>query len=70
DRTALAAALSQASQPEQVRMVRIINTMSLETFWATQAVLPELREQEGITVDDAPLALEFDTEGRLLAFGA
>ena len=69
DRAALAAALSQVPQPDRVRMVRIVNTLSLETFWATEAVLPELRDQEGITVDDTPLALEFDDEGRLQAFG-
>ncbi len=69
DRTALAAALSQVPQPERVRMVRIVNTLSLETFWATGAILPELREQEGITVDDTPLEMEFDAEGRLVAFG-
>ncbi len=69
DREALAAALSQVPQPERVRMVRIVNTLSLETFWATGAVLPELRGQQGITVDDAPLEMEFDAEGRLQAFG-
>ena len=70
DRAVMAAALSQVPQPDQVRMVRIVNTLSLETLWATEAVLSELRAQEGIMVDDTPLALEFDAEGRLLAFGA
>jgi len=70
DQAVLTAALTQVPQPDQVRMVRIVNTLSLETFWATEAVLPELREQDGIIVGDTPLALEFDTEGRLLAFGA
>ena len=69
DRAVLAAALSQVPQPDRVRMVRIVNTLSLETFWATEAVLSELREQAGIVVDDTPLALEFDDEGRLLALG-
>jgi len=69
DRAVLAAALSQVLEPDRVRMVRIVNTLSLGTFWATEALLPELREQEGIVVDDTPLALEFDGEGRLLAFG-
>ena len=67
DRAALAAALSQVPQPERVRMVRIVNTLSLETFWATGAVLPELREQTGVVVDDTPLEMEFDAKGRLVA---
>ena len=70
DHAVLVAALSQVPEPDRVRMVRIVNTLSLGTFWATEAVLPELREQAGIMVDDTPLALEFDDEGRLLAFGA
>ena len=69
DRAVLAAALSQVPQSERVRMVRIVNTLSLETFWATEVVLPELRKQDRIIVDDSPLALEFDTEGRLRTFG-
>ncbi|MFC1543541.1 lactate racemase domain-containing protein [Candidatus Neomarinimicrobiota bacterium] len=68
DRAALVTALCQVPAPERVRMVRIVNTLSLETFWATEAVLPELRAQEGITVDERPLVLEFDKEGRLSAF--
>lgn len=69
DHVVLVAALSQVPEPERVRMVRIVNTLSLGTFWATEAVLPELRGQEGITVDDTPLGVQFDDEGRLLAFG-
>jgi len=68
DQAAVAAALEQVPAPDRVRMVRIVNTLSLETFWATEAVLPELREQEGITIDDMPLTFQFDTEGRLLGF--
>ncbi|UCH63917.1 MAG: DUF2088 domain-containing protein [Fidelibacterota bacterium] len=69
DRAVLATALYLVPQPEQVRIARIVNTLSLSTFWATEAVLSELHEQAGITVDDTPLQLEFDTEGRLQAFG-
>lgn len=69
DRTVLATALSLVPEPERVRMVRIVNTSSLETFWATEAILPELRRQAGIVVDNTPLPVEFDDEGRLLAFG-
>ena len=44
----------------------IVNTASLETFWATKAVLPELLQQERIVFDETPLKLEFREDGRLL----
>lgn len=68
DKIALETAIHQVADQEQVRMVRILNTISLETFWATRAILPQLRTQPGILVDDKPFELEFNDEGRLLAF--
>ena len=68
DRVALETALDAVPDPPSVRMVRIVNTGSLETFWATEALLPELRVQDGITVDDQALEIRFDGEGRLLPF--
>ena len=69
DLAVIQAALDQVREPQQLRMVRIINTLRLETFWATKAVLPELQQQSGVVVDDDPLELQFNAEGRLLAFG-
>jgi hypothetical protein len=66
DKTALETALNRSADPLGVRLVRIVNTGALETFWATEAVLPEFRGQEYITVDDNPLELKFSNEGRLL----
>lgn len=68
DREVLAAALRQVPRLNRVRMVRITNTSRLETFWATEAVLPELLRLEGIKVDNTPLMLEFDEEGSLKNF--
>jgi len=68
DRAVLETALSHGLDPHDVRMVRIVNTLHLENFWATEALLPELREQEGVIVDEAPLQLQFDDEGKLLSF--
>jgi hypothetical protein len=68
DRVVLETALSHVLDPDHVRMARILNTLHLENFWATEALLPELRKQEGITVDGKPLQLEFDDEGRLRSF--
>jgi hypothetical protein len=66
DRAALETALNRSADPLGVRLVRIVNTGVLETFWATEAVLPELQGQEGIVVDQTPLKLKFSDDGRLL----
>ena len=68
DRAVLEAALLHVLDPRHVRMVRIVNTLHLENFWATEALLPELREQEGVMVHDTPLELQFDEEGKLRSF--
>ncbi len=68
DRVALQTALNGVPDPLDVRMARISNTGSLETFWATDRVVSELRSREGITVDDRPLQLRFTDEGRLFSF--
>jgi hypothetical protein len=69
DRLAVEAALNRTPDPSGVRMARIVNTGELETFWATAALLPELREQKNITVDDAAVELKFSREGRLQPMG-
>ncbi len=66
DRSALAAALNRSADPAGVRMVRIVNTGSLETFWASESVLPELRQRDNIIVDETPLEFTFSNDGRLL----
>jgi hypothetical protein len=69
DRLAVEAALNRTPDPGGVRMVRIVNTGELETFWATAAMLPELGAQKNITVDDAAIELKFSRDGRLLPMG-
>ena len=68
DRAVLETALSHVSDLDRVRMVRIVNTLHLETFWATEALLPELREKESLIIDETPVQLRFDEEGRLHPF--
>jgi hypothetical protein len=68
DRAVIETALSHVVDPDHVRMARIVNTLHLENFWATEALLPELRKKEGVIVDGKPLQLEFDGEGRLRPF--
>jgi len=67
DRIAIKTALTRSPDPASVRMVRIVNTGELETFWASEAVLPELRDREKVEVEDTPLNLRFTDEGRLLS---
>ena len=68
DKAVLKEAINLTKDPEQIRMVRILNTHSVETFWASSALLPELRKQEKIEIDDTPLDFKFNEEGRLLPF--
>ncbi len=68
DRIAIETALDGVPDPRRVRMARIKNTASLETFWATDSVLSELRSKEGITVDDDPLQFDFNADGSLFPF--
>jgi hypothetical protein len=66
DRLAVEAALYRTPEPGRVRMVRIVNTGELETFWATAAVASELKAQANVTVDEAACELKFSPDGRLL----
>ncbi len=65
DRTAVETAFNRVPDPASARMVRIVNTSELETFWATEAVLPELQTNVNLTVDRQPLELRFRKDGRL-----
>jgi hypothetical protein len=65
DRAALEAAMAHAPDPAKVRMARIVNTLRLDAFWVTEALLPELRERGQTEVSETPLALRFDESGRL-----
>lgn len=68
DRVVIETALFKVADPGQVRMARIVNTLKLETFWATAPLLPELRVKSGVIVYDTPISLKFDNKGRLLPF--
>jgi hypothetical protein len=70
DRVAIETALSHVQEPDKIRLVRIVNTLYLETFWASAPLLPELKAREGIEVDETPLTFQFSGEERLLPFPA
>ena len=70
DRAAVEAALARVPVPANARMVRIVNTGELDTFWASKAVLPELKSNPDITADHQPIALRFNQEGRIIPMSA
>ncbi len=63
DREAIGTAVGEAS-PDQVRLVRVRNTLHLEELEISEALLPEARRQELAIVREAR-PLEFDGTGRL-----
>lgn len=66
DRQVLDIALSKVADPVQARVVRVVNTLMLEIFWASEALLPELEESGRVEIDESPLQFEFSDAGRLL----
>ena len=65
DRRVVETALGLVPDPLKARVARITNTLNLGTFWVSAPVLPELRDQPGLTVHEQPLALEFDAQDAL-----
>lgn len=68
DQIAIDTALSKIVASEKISVVRIKNTLELETFFASKTLIPELREKEGMRVDDNAIPFKFDNMGRLLSF--
>ncbi len=65
DRAAIEVALARVPIPTKARMARIVNTGDLETFWASEAILPEFRKNAKISVDHKPQMLSFNEDLRL-----
>jgi hypothetical protein len=70
DRAAVETALARVPVPANARMVRIVNTGELDTFWASKAVLRELKANPDITADHQPIELRFNQDGRLIPMSA
>jgi hypothetical protein len=68
DREALEVALSTIglTPPERARVVRIRNTLALESFLASEALLEEVRANPGLEVLGEPWTFTFDGTGALL----
>ena len=52
----------------QARVARIRDTLSLNEFEVSEAMLPELRRTEGVEILSEPYELRFDGEGFLADF--
>lgn len=70
DKSAMEMALSRVREPGNVRMACIANTLFLETFWVSPALLPELKSRGNIDIDETPLDFRFSSEGRMMSFFA
>ena len=66
DKAVIDAALAKA--PENIRAVRITNTLSLQHFWATEAVFDDLRTANATVHSDRVHALTFSNTGVLQQF--
>jgi hypothetical protein len=66
DREVIDTALGKVPNPAYSRIARIKNTLELETFWASAALVSELKETDGVSVSETASDMEFDAEGQLL----
>lgn len=68
DKTAIRAAIKTcASQkPDQIRLMRIPNTLRLNYLYASEALLPELRSRPGIEILSEAQPMNFDSTGNLV----
>ncbi len=66
DRAAVETALARMPDPAKVRMARIVNTSELATFWASEAILPELQANANLTIDYQSRELHFNPDARII----
>ena len=67
DREAIHIALACCVQvePATARIARIEDTKHLETFWASEPLLPQLLASERVTIISPPQPIRFDADGML-----
>ncbi len=68
DREAIEGALKTIglTEPPDARVARIRNTLALEDLYASEALLPEIRERSDLEILDAPREFRFSGQGDLL----
>lgn len=65
ERELLETVVGKLERPEQARIIRIQDTLHLDSFWATEPLLGEIRKQEALQTDGNAVAMRFDEKGRL-----
>jgi hypothetical protein len=65
DREAIGVALFSSLAAERPRVCRIHSTARLDEFWVSEALLEEVAQNDSLSVEDEPAALEFDEAGNL-----
>ena len=70
DRELLEVAFGNLPDPAHARVVRIVNTSRLKTFWLSQSCCESLGQSQKVAVDPKTLGFKFDSEGGLLPFTA
>jgi len=68
DREAIEAAIESLGQrePEEIKLVRIKNTLELEEIWVGEGLLPEVEAREALQIRGPLEEMKFDEEGNLL----
>lgn len=70
DHQAIEISLGALPDPARARVGRIMGTHCLDLFWVSRPVAAELAGRSGLRVDDRPLPLSFDAQGRLQPYPA
>jgi hypothetical protein len=65
DREAIGVALFSALAGARPRVCRIKSTARLDEFWVSEALLEEVAQNESLSVEEQPAALEFNEAGNL-----
>ncbi len=65
DRELLETLLGNLERPEETRIIRIKDTLHLDSFLVTEPLLGEIRRQEGLTTDGKTVETRFDDKGQL-----
>lgn len=68
DKSAIQAVVKtcESHTPDAITLIRIPNTLHLEYLYASEALLPMLRERPGVEIVSGPAPMRFDSRGTLL----
>ncbi|WP_022669301.1 DUF362 domain-containing protein [Desulfospira joergensenii] len=68
DKTLLKTVMGKLPDLKRARIGRITNTLALDRMWFTKPVLAQLKGQDQIDINEAPLPVAFSADNRLLPF--